>query len=86
MKLEIDTTEKTIKIVGAANLSEFIDRVKNIVGDDFPEYTIVSQVEVYRTTDPIMPSYPVYPSPWGIPPIYPTVTYDGSNVLCTCRA
>lgn len=80
MKLEIDTTGKTIKIIGTAELTEFLTLVANTFAEgELSEYTIIGQEVLplvtypgtYPGSFPTMPDYSPYPSPYGIKIDYP---------------
>jgi hypothetical protein len=67
MKLEIDTTGKTIKIIGSAKLTEVLTFVTKTFADgELAEYTIIGQdVLPFVTYDGPLPG--TYPNT-GIPP------------------
>lgn len=56
MKLQIDTTNKTIKIEQDANLLDFYKAIKKLLPDDWKEYKVLT-TEIYTWTYPIVYKY-----------------------------
>ena len=65
MKIQIDTTLKTISIEEVVNLQEMFDEIKKTLpGDLWKEYTFISKVEiVWVQPTPVIPAFPNYPYP-----------------------
>ena len=80
MILEINTEDKTIKVKGKVPLSELVEKLKDIFGDTWAEYSLES------TQEPFMayPSYPVYPTHLDFPnngPYYQDFTTTRNDSL-----
>lgn len=72
MKFEIDTTYKTIVLKTAAKLSELKKELKQILGADYDQYTVISDT-VY--TD----KYPFWYQPQPIPVSPYFTTCEGTS-------
>ncbi len=71
MKLQINTTEKTIKIEESVNLGELIEALKNML-PDWKKYSL----ETNATINWISPTYiDIKPWWWVSRPDYPWITY-----------
>ena len=69
MKIQIDFTNKTIKIEENVNLREFITKIQVLLGKEYEEYSLIPEV-IMNWNNPIyipFPTEPVYPNPY-----YPT--------------
>ncbi len=91
MKLQLDTTAKTIKISEKVNLSEFMEMIKQILpGETWKEYSI-EVTTIFEWSNPwIIQPYttPVNPYPWS--PIYcslgqPVVAPGSTSIGFTTR-
>jgi len=74
MKIQLDTTAKTIKVEDKVNLLEFIDFVDMILGDELEGYSILTNTKI----EYVYQYYPLYPNRWWNYPYYPY--YDTNNV------
>ena len=72
MKLEINTEDKTIKLLDNYPLKDVIKEIKKIV-DNWNEYTLISCDEKWSY-------YPYYPITYPRYPYYPTWPYDGTPI------
>ena len=74
MRIEINTNEKTIKIIDSLDVDElikFVDKFK------LHDYSIISDNTFTYYPYPYYPSYPSYPYKWGtIEVTYTTNTQD----------
>jgi len=73
MKLQIDTTAKTIKIDQLVKITELIDVVKKLLPDSWKEYSLETGSVIY------WPTYPVYTYDIWNPP-QPLPYYTTCNV------
>lgn len=76
MKLQINTTEKTIKVEEKVNLKELLDNVKKLFpNNEWKEYTLETNTVINWTSNPIIIRDYTYPHyPWTTQPYY----YDGT--------
>ena len=80
MKIQIDTSEKTIKVEESVNLGKFIQALKDML-PDWEKYSLDTQT-IINWTNPV----PIVPyRPWWEPPTtpqyppYPWITYTDDN-------
>jgi len=79
MKLQINTTEKTIKIEEQVNISELFDMLTKLFpNDEWKSYKLESAV-ITQWVNPITIPYPVYPSPYWWNP-NPMITFCNDTV------
>jgi len=69
MKLQLDTTNKTIVIEEEVNIGEFVNTLKKILPNDLWKEFKLGVNKIYNWTNPIIikeyPAYPTYPTyPW----------------------
>ena len=84
MKLQIDTTAKTIKLDEAVKLEELISALDKLFPDGlWKEFQLITNVTINWQTNPIIikeypiwPTYPTYPTQ-----PYPWVIYDAGYKL-----
>lgn len=79
MKLQLDTTEKTITIQESVKLSELIDVLKKILpNDEWKKFSLLYNQEIRYWNNPIIiKEYPKYPNP--ICPPYPWITWSNTT-------
>lgn len=70
MKIQIDTQQKTVKLLDSMNLKDLIKNLKNLLGDKFDEYTLISYEYMYSY---IPWTNPTVINPWK--PYEPIVTW-----------
>ena len=74
MKIQVDTTKKTVKLLENTNLSQFVKFVKNLLGEEYNKFTLETAVEYVYWQNPIYIPYvyqPIQPyNPW------PIITYS----------
>ena len=79
MKIQIDTTNKILKIEESVNLKELFKIVNALLPNDWEEYTLENNSIIVGWEHPIIVEtpYPVYPwnSPWS-QPYYTTRTFN----------
>lgn len=63
MKLQIDTKEKTVSILENANIRELTKALEGMLGADYENYTIKSDIVVYTYYYPWYQWY-YTPQPW----------------------
>jgi hypothetical protein len=74
MKIQLDTTNKTIKVEGNILLGEFIDKIKIILPKkEWKTFILIPDITISNWINPIIIPWvtPVYPTV----PIYPTYPY-----------
>ena len=69
MKINIDTSTKTIEINEIINVQELINQLQELLGDKWSEYSLIPKINY---TD----MFPV--KPWS-PYNYPIITYDSTE-------
>lgn len=80
MKMQIDTTAKTIKIEGAVKLSVLFDQLQKFFpGGEWEDYDLQTNTVINNWASPIIINKP-YPYPWTGGPFYVggTTTITGS--------
>jgi hypothetical protein len=83
MKLQIDTTEKIIRIEERVNLGDLYSELEKLLPKGaWREFQLDTQTKIDWTQPiiyPIYPTYPTYPDPTPInpyqPPYYPWITW-----------
>ena len=63
MKIQIDDTEKTIKIEGNVNLGEFIDKITKLL-PEWKEYTLETNTIINNWSSPIIIRDYINTNPW----------------------
>jgi hypothetical protein len=64
MKLQIDTKEKTITILEDSNIKELVKALKGMLGDDYENYSIMSNTTIFSYYYPWYQWQPYQPLPW----------------------
>lgn len=81
MKIQLDTTAKTIRVEETVNLGELIDALKALLPDNLWKTFKLETSSVIYWSNPIVIERPVYPY---VNPYYPTplpwITYTDVNV------
>ena len=73
MRLQIDTTQKVIKIEEQVNFGELIEKVKKLLPGEWKEYKLETNSVIQWTNPvviqewPFMPAFPSYPYWWTQP-------------------
>jgi hypothetical protein len=86
MKIQIDTTAKTLKLEEAVKLNELFKALDNLFpNEEWREFTLITDVTINWTSYPIIiKKYPVYPTWPSIPSYpyqpYPWITYINDNL------
>jgi len=86
MKLQLDTTAKTIKLEEGVLLGEFFEKIMVILpNDSWKEFKLLAETKIewinpypiiIKEIQPwVYPSYPVYP----VYPTYPWITWYGTT-------
>ena len=87
MKLQLDTTNKTIKLEERIKLSDLIDTLKKILPEEWQEFSLETNVVINNWSNPVIVyrQYPTYPQyPWYNTGVATNVIGDGnSNYLTT---
>lgn len=86
MKIQLDTTNKTIKVEEKVNLKELLDAVKKLFpNNEWKEYSLETNTVINWSSNPIIIrdyTYPTYP--WINTPYYGTtagnITYTNNAV------
>jgi len=84
MKIQLDTTNKTIKVEGNILLGEFIDKIKTILPKkEWKTFTLIPETIINEWINPIVipwivPTYPIYPT-YPTYPYYPWITCQTSE-------
>ena len=79
MKLQLDTTNKTIKVEGSVNLNELFEALKKLLPQgEWKEFTLEANTTItWVNPITIQPwGYPYNPYPWWGSPI---ITYGGGT-------
>jgi hypothetical protein len=85
MKIQLDTTNKTIKVEGFILLGEFIDKIKVILPKkEWKTFILIPDVIISNWINPIIipwsiPVVPVYPYTTPVYPYYPWITCETSE-------
>jgi hypothetical protein len=85
MKIQLDTTNKTIKVESNILLGEFIDKIKTILPKrEWRRFTLIPDVIISDWINPIfipwsIPVVPVYPYTTPVYPYYPWITCETSE-------
>lgn len=82
MKLQLDTTAKTVKIESDIKVSLLIKTLKSLLPTDWKDFTLQTHTTITQWTSPtIIWEYPIYPA-WPTYPWYGTTntTYSTSNL------
>ena len=70
MKIQLDTTNKTVKIEENIKVSKLIATLKKLLPEDWKEFTLEAHTTINNWSFPyIIREYPVYPKPYY--PNYP---------------
>ena len=70
MKIQLDTTNKTVKIEENIKVSKLIATLKKLLPEDWKEFTLETHTTINNWGSPyIIREYPVYPKPYI--PSYP---------------
>jgi hypothetical protein len=78
MKLQLDTTNKTIKVEGSVNLNELFDALRKLLPQgEWKEFSLEANTTIVWTN-------PITIQPW-VYPYYPTYPWWNSPVI-TCEA
>lgn len=82
MKIQIDTSAKTIKLEQSAKITEIISVIKKLLPNDWKDYSLEAVTIINNWTNPIVwptwPSYPSYPSyPWYITSVWDADLHAG---------
>ena len=79
MEITINTESKTIKIKEKVNISDFLNFIAELLGDNWKEYNFEIEKE-YIFSQPTV--YPIYPSTY--PSIYPPSPFD-PIIYCSAK-
>jgi len=84
MKIQIDTTNKVVKIEGSVNLEELYSTLdKLFLRGEWKSFVLETNTTIVTWTNPVtvpyFPYYPIHPYPWWEPVTY---SYD-SNLVVT---
>ena len=75
MKIQLDTTNKTVKIEENIKVSKLIATLKKLLPEDWKEFTLETHTTINNWNSPyIIREYPVYPTR----PVYPWY-YSATN-------
>lgn len=84
MRIQLDTTNKTIKLEDGVNLKEFFSKVQQILPNgEWEDFTLETNTTIQQWANPIIikeypsPYQPVYRYPW-----YTTTSGRKDYVLC----
>ena len=82
MEITINTENKTIKIKEKVNISNFLNFIRELLGDNWEEYSLEVEKEYISSQPTVYPTYPnTYPTyPYTYPIIYCS-TKDGTGVF-----
>lgn len=75
MKLQLDTTAKTIKVEGNVKISELIDALKKLLPKEWDSFTLETSTTIVDWV------YPIRYQQWPAPIHYPW--YCGTNTFST---
>jgi hypothetical protein len=80
MKLQLDTTAKTIKIENDVLLGEFFEKIMVILpNDSWREFKLLTETKIKWGSPIIIKDYPTYPwwpqTPYEPYPYHPWITY-----------
>lgn len=68
MKLQLDTTAKTVKVESDIKMSLLIKTLKSLLPDDWKDFTLQTHTTITQWTNPtIIREYPTYPQWWSYP-------------------
>lgn len=75
MKIQLDTTNKIIKVEESVNLNEFFEAVRKLFPDgEWKEFTIETNTTIVWNNPITITPY----NPWTYP-YYPTLAYDSNT-------
>ena len=78
MKIQLDTTNKTVKIEENIKVSKLIDTLKKLLPNDWKDYSLETHTTIIGWIKPyIIREYPIYTKPY-YPPTYPWY-YSSTN-------
>ena len=60
MKITIDIEAKEIEVHGMVNIEEFIDHIKELIGESWKEYKLKETIQT-NWTPWVYPTYPSFP-------------------------
>ena len=73
MKLQLDTTAKTVKIENDIKVSALIKTLKGLLPKDWKDFTLQTNVTINNWSNPI------YIERWVNPPVQPTYPWYGDS-------
>lgn len=84
MKIQLDTTAKTIKVEERVNLGQLIESLQQMLPRDWKDFTIEANTVIQRWRDPIYIEKYIRPYEWWNSPWYcngttMTAEYKSSN-------
>lgn len=80
MKIQLDTTNKIVKIEESVNLNELFELLNKILPEVWKEFKLEVNTTITWGNPIIIEKYPIYPSyPWWQ---QPTVSYTTGENLC----
>lgn len=92
MKLQIDTSAKTIKVEGSVKLSELVETLDKLLPKVWKEFTLEANTTIVNWSSPIYieRTWPNYPAPMWITysdsmevrPANPQLNQGTFNVVC----
>jgi hypothetical protein len=85
MKLQLDTTNKTVKIENDIKVSQLIKTLKSLLPNDWKDFTLQTNVTINNWSNPIYVEKQIIREreyPWYQP--YP-ITYLATNQSDTCE-
>lgn len=77
MKIQIDTDNKVIKIEGTYKVTDIMKVVKQLLPNDWKEYSLETNTIIYNWTSPIVINKNDW---WNQRPYYVGDTYIGSSI------
>lgn len=86
MKIQIDTTNKTIKLETSENLGEFMKALEQMLPNClWKEFKLETNTTINWGTPIIWKTYPDYPcTPYPYTPYRPWITYTTGNNYTLC--
>ena len=78
MKIQLDTTAKTVKVEGSVKLSELIETLDKILPGIWKEFTLEANTTIINWSNPIYVTQPKYEPYW----YKDKVTCQDDKMLC----
>lgn len=85
MKIQLDTTVKTIKLENSVKMSDLVDILEKLLpGGEWKEFSLDVSATIINWTTPYIVERKTYPSyPWHQPWYCGTITPDPNVVYCS---